>query len=433
MWSVDPVSLRLFVAVCEEGAIARASEREFIAPSALSKRIADIEATFKTPLLVRSKRGVVPTPAGQALLRHARQLMRDMERLQGELSEYAEGARGHVRILANVSSIMEFLPEEISEFLLANEHIQVDIEERFSPDVVRGVAEGNADLGICRKSMASGDLEFIPYRQDHLAVLVNDKHPLARRTSIAFAETLDYEHLGLSAYATLNAFMQRSDDHPAAGDESVHHQGCRAQCLDGRDHPRLAALRRADDPGDAPRPAVSADRPGIAGEHDQRSVKAPRAGAVYPGRLEGTREPFRRGQELAGQSREVCHALRICVPIPSSSRQGHHPLREAGHGRAAWSRSVEPGSGRLHALRPPLSPDGRRLARRFSAAWQTPSGCRRGRWGRSAPVLASPVRENGSPVLEAGVRRRSGAGPMTPCLRAARRCAAALRADGHGS
>ncbi|MFC0665416.1 hypothetical protein ACFSKY_20005 [Azotobacter chroococcum] len=145
------------------------------------------------------------------------------------------------------------------------------------------------------------------------------------------------------------------------------------------------------------------------------------------------RESFRRGQELAGQRREVCHALHICVPIPSSSRQGHHPLREAGHGRAAWSRGVEPGSGRLHALRPPLSLDGRRLARRFSAAWQTPSGCRRGRWGRSAPVLASPVRENRSPVLEAGVRRRSGAGPMTPCLRAARRCAAALRADGHGS
>ncbi|TBW00003.1 LysR substrate binding domain-containing protein [Azotobacter chroococcum] len=248
MWSVDPVSLRLFVAVCEEGAIARASEREFIAPSALSKRIADIEATFKSPLLVRSKRGVVPTPAGQALLRHARQLMRDMERLQGELSEYAEGARGHVRILANVSSIMEFLPEEISEFLLANEHIQVDIEERFSPNMVRGVAEGNADLGICRKSMA---------------VLVNDKHPLAGRTSIAFAEMLDCEHLGLSTYATLNAFMRRSDDHPAAGDEPVHHQGCCAQCHNGRDHPRLAALRRADDPGDAPRPAVPAGRPGV--------------------------------------------------------------------------------------------------------------------------------------------------------------------------
>jgi DNA-binding transcriptional LysR family regulator len=210
MWHIDPVSLRLFIAVCEEGTITKASEREFIAPSAVSKRIADIEAYIGTPMLVRSKKGVVPTSAGQALLRHARQLMRSMERLQGELSEYAEGARGHVRILANVSSIIEFLPEELSDFMFAHEHIQVDIEERFSPDVVRGVAEGYADLGVCRKSMSEGDLEFIPYRSDHLAVVVNGEHALAKRSSISFAETLDYDHLGLSAYATLNAFMQRA-------------------------------------------------------------------------------------------------------------------------------------------------------------------------------------------------------------------------------
>lgn len=210
MWHIDPVSLRLFIAVCEEGAISKASEREFIAPSAVSKRIADIEADIGTPMLLRSKKGVVPTPAGQALLRHARQLLRSMERLQGELSEYAEGARGHVKILANVSSIIEFLPEELSEFMLENAHIHVDIEERFSPDVVRGVAEGQADLGVCRKSMVSGDLEFIDYRSDHLAVVVNGDHPLAGRAQLAFAETLDYDHLGLSAYATLNAYMQRA-------------------------------------------------------------------------------------------------------------------------------------------------------------------------------------------------------------------------------
>ncbi len=205
---LDHFSLHLFILVCEEGTIARASERAFIAPSAVSKRISDIEVRFGTRLLKRSKRGVEPTPAGQALLRHARSLTRAMERLDSELSEYAEGARGHVRVLANVSSIMEFLPEELSDFMLANPRIQADIEERFSPDVVRGVAEGNADLGICRRSTAVGDLEFLPYRQDHLAVVVSADHPLADRTSLAFEETLDFDHLGLSVFATLNTTMR---------------------------------------------------------------------------------------------------------------------------------------------------------------------------------------------------------------------------------
>ncbi|GLO56309.1 transcriptional regulator [Pseudomonas putida] len=217
MQHLDHLSLHLFVIICEEGTIARASERAYMAPSAVSKRISDIEARFGITLLKRSKRGVEPTPAGVALLRHARGLTRAIESLQSELSEYADGARGHVRVLANVSSIMEFLPEELSDFMLDNPLIQADIEERFSPDVVRGVAEGNADLGICRKSMAVGDLEFVPYRQDHLAVVVGADHPLAGRGSIAFEETLDYEHLGLSALATLNTFMRNSAE--AAGKE----------------------------------------------------------------------------------------------------------------------------------------------------------------------------------------------------------------------
>lgn len=207
MQYLDHLSLHLFVLVCEEGTIARASEKAFIAPSAVSKRISDIEVRFGTPLLKRSKRGVEPTPAGVALLRHARSMTRAMERLDSELGEYAEGARGHVRLMANISSIMEFLPEELSDFMVVNPRIRVDIEERFSPDVVRGVAEGNADLGICRRSMAVGDLDFLPYRQDHLAVVMGANHPLAGHTSIAFAQTLEFDHLGLSAFATLNNFM----------------------------------------------------------------------------------------------------------------------------------------------------------------------------------------------------------------------------------
>lgn len=70
MQHLDHLSLLLFILVYEEGTIARASERAFMAPSAVSKRISDIEVRFGTPLLSRSKRGVEPIPAGMALLRH---------------------------------------------------------------------------------------------------------------------------------------------------------------------------------------------------------------------------------------------------------------------------------------------------------------------------------------------------------------------------
>jgi DNA-binding transcriptional LysR family regulator len=113
---IDLTSLQLFVAVCELGSIGRAAEREFIAASAISKRLSDLEATLGTPLLYRHARGVDLTPAGESLLHHARSVLYSLEKMQGELSEYADGVRGHVRVHANISAIVQFLPEDLGAF-----------------------------------------------------------------------------------------------------------------------------------------------------------------------------------------------------------------------------------------------------------------------------------------------------------------------------
>src|SRR3954452_19117303 len=96
--SFDPVTLRLFVAVCEERNIARAAAREALVPSAVSKRIAVIEQDIGASLLVRGRRGIQPTAAGEALLRQARDVLAQMERMHAELSEFATGVHGSVRV-----------------------------------------------------------------------------------------------------------------------------------------------------------------------------------------------------------------------------------------------------------------------------------------------------------------------------------------------
>ena len=62
---LDPVSLRLFVAVMEENAIARAAAREHIAASAASRRLAELEDTLGVALFARSNRGSEPTAAAR--------------------------------------------------------------------------------------------------------------------------------------------------------------------------------------------------------------------------------------------------------------------------------------------------------------------------------------------------------------------------------
>jgi DNA-binding transcriptional LysR family regulator len=207
---IDLTSLQLFVAVCELGSIGRAAEREFIAASAISKRLSDLEATLGTPLLYRHARGVDLTPAGESLLHHARSVLYSLEKMQGELSEYADGVRGHVRVHANISAIVQFLPEDLGAFTREHDAIKIDLEEHLSSEIVRAVHEGAADLGVCHVPEGTTELQSLPYRHDALVLVVPARHALAKRQAIDFAESLEFDHVGLHTNSSIYVAMHQA-------------------------------------------------------------------------------------------------------------------------------------------------------------------------------------------------------------------------------
>ena len=75
----DLTDLRLFVAIAEARNLTRGAERVHLAPSSASHRLLQLEAALGTALFVRKARGVEPTRAGEALLRHARQVFARLE------------------------------------------------------------------------------------------------------------------------------------------------------------------------------------------------------------------------------------------------------------------------------------------------------------------------------------------------------------------
>ena len=211
---IDLTSLQLFVAVCELGSIGKAAEREFIAASAVSKRLSDLEATLSTPLLYRHTRGVRLTPAGESLLHHARSVLFSLEKMQGELSEYADGVRGHVRVHASISAIVQFLPEDLGAFIGEHPQIKIDLEEHLSTEVIRAVQEGAADLGICNIAvmprMGVGELQTKPYRTDKLVLVVPEGHPLQAQAAIHFEAALDYDQVGLHSTSSIYLAMRQA-------------------------------------------------------------------------------------------------------------------------------------------------------------------------------------------------------------------------------
>jgi DNA-binding transcriptional LysR family regulator len=200
---IDLTTLRLFIAVCEEKNLTRAASREGIAASAVSKRMADFELAFGVALFERLSKGMVLTPAGEALLHHARVTLLNIEKIAVELSEYSQGVRGHVRMLANLSAIVQFLPEDLSGFFSAHEFFKVDLQERPSRQVVRGLEEAAAEIGICSGEAETRSLETFHYRYDKLVLVVRPDHPLAAREGVPFADTLDFDHIGLHAASSI--------------------------------------------------------------------------------------------------------------------------------------------------------------------------------------------------------------------------------------
>jgi DNA-binding transcriptional LysR family regulator len=201
---LDLTTLQLFLAVFEEGTLTRAAEREAIAVSAASKRLLELEQAVGAALFERKARGMELTPAGETLLHHARRVLRDVENIGIELAEHASGVRGYVRMMANLSAIVEFLPEDLRAFSSMHDQIKIDLEERPSGGIVEGVADSLVDLGICSGDADTRGLESAHYRHDRLAIVVPGDHPLAPRASAAFAETLDFDHIGLHSASSIN-------------------------------------------------------------------------------------------------------------------------------------------------------------------------------------------------------------------------------------
>ena len=210
---LDPVTLRLFVAVMEESAIARAAAREHIAPSAASRRLAELEAQLQVELFTRSNRGSQPTAAAYALLNMARSVLNELDGIATQIKDYGPGhgggLRGHVRVVANISAITQFLPAQLQQFLAQHPQVDVRLQERVSTDIARAVADNEADIGLLNNGSYAEKIQLRPYRRDRLTVVVPHGHALVRRRSVRLAELVQYDWVGMHADSALNHLVTR--------------------------------------------------------------------------------------------------------------------------------------------------------------------------------------------------------------------------------
>ncbi len=194
---IDAYSLRLFVSVAHAGSIARGAAHEHIAPSALSRRITDLEHALGAALLVRSPRGIELTEAGRLVLARAEQIDADLQALARQVQTEGDEVRGTVRLHANMSSVIGFLPERLHKFMADYPQVQVALQEEDTRDVIRACLDDRADIGVGVGVPVPAGLDAWYFATDPLQVVVAADHALAKRKAVRFEQVLEYPLIGV--------------------------------------------------------------------------------------------------------------------------------------------------------------------------------------------------------------------------------------------
>ena len=182
----DLIDLRLFVHVLDSGSITAGAARSHMTLASASARIRALEDALGTPLLVRDRRGVQPTPAGQTLSREAQAVLAQLARLQDAMAQHTSGPKAHLRLLANTSAATVHLPQLLARFLAAHPGYTLDLQERTSAAIADALRQRQAELGVLSDAADLAGLERVPLQTDPLVLVVPRGHALEGRTLIDF-------------------------------------------------------------------------------------------------------------------------------------------------------------------------------------------------------------------------------------------------------
>ncbi|AJC61566.1 LysR family transcriptional regulator [Streptomyces sp. 769] len=206
----DLDDLRLFLHIVTEGSITAGAHRMHLSLPSASARVRSLEHHAGVPLLIRGRRGVRPTPAGTTLARHARDVLAQTARLESAVASYTRSPTAPLVLLGGGSAMHRLVPRALVSFLRAHPDVDVTVSESRTPQTVRMLADGEADLGVVLDDETRDcGLHMEPLGDDSLVVIGQAGGILAGRTALAYSEVAEHPLIGLNADSSLRRWIER--------------------------------------------------------------------------------------------------------------------------------------------------------------------------------------------------------------------------------
>ena len=185
---LDPQTLRVLVAIDDYQSFAGAAAVVNLVPSAVSRRVQDLEAAIGLELVRRSPRSVEFTDAGKALLVRIRGILKEMNAAVSDLELLSQGLSGVVKVATSMFALHAGLPDELAAFKGRYPGIELDFETLPSFVIVEALQRQEVDVGIFAASILPDGLRARVYLTDQIVLMVPSEHPLAKSERVLFKD-----------------------------------------------------------------------------------------------------------------------------------------------------------------------------------------------------------------------------------------------------
>jgi DNA-binding transcriptional LysR family regulator len=206
----DTTTVRLVLAILDEGSISRAADKLGLAVAAASRRVSELEQQLGAKLFRRVPHGVEVTVSGEELLRYLRQIDTLVDRLAGDAQKLAQGLDGRIIIGAPKAVVIESLARDISGIQNRYPGISLKIVEENSKIVQQLLRDKVIDIGIYEKKSGFLDLPQLPYREDRLVLVFSRPHFQFPSTPVAIDELMDIPLVSLGKGSAILSAVQRA-------------------------------------------------------------------------------------------------------------------------------------------------------------------------------------------------------------------------------
>lgn len=205
---LDFFDLRLFLNIVETGSLTKGAERSAISLQAASERIKKLEQQFSVSLFTRHATGVKLTLAGQVFNQQAQILIQQSHQLEYAMLPFSQGQNNTMTLWCNSSAQSEYLPLILPSYMLENPHLQIELQEAESNDIIQALTKGTAQLGLISSFFEANSLQTLDFADDPLVLICPPQHPLTHTTNLTLSQTLGYAFVGLMQYHSLQQSIE---------------------------------------------------------------------------------------------------------------------------------------------------------------------------------------------------------------------------------